>query len=66
MNIQLVTAVFYCTIYLNGFFSVASPIVKVKNGTLEGSLMKTRRGREFLSFRGISYALPPIGDLRFE
>ncbi|KAG8035023.1 hypothetical protein G9C98_005445 [Cotesia typhae] len=66
MNIQLVTAVFYCTIYLNGFFSVASPIVKVKNGTLEGSLMKTRRGREFLSFRGIPYALPPIGDLRFE
>ncbi|XP_057318500.1 venom carboxylesterase-6-like [Microplitis mediator] len=68
MNPQLVTLIFYFILYLNlnGFFVTASPIVKIKNGTLEGSFMKTRRGREFLSFRGIPYALPPIGDLRFE
>ncbi|XP_063991352.1 uncharacterized protein LOC135169896 [Diachasmimorpha longicaudata] len=49
-----------------GIFVSSSPIVKIKNGTLEGSLMKTRYGREFPAFRGIPYALPPLGNLRFE
>lgn len=41
-------------------------LVKTKNGTLSGVIMETRRGREFVSFRGIPYALPPLGELRFE
>ncbi|XP_015115295.1 venom carboxylesterase-6 isoform X2 [Diachasma alloeum] len=28
--------------------------------------MRTRKGREISAFRGIPYALPPIGELRFE
>ncbi|XP_043262699.1 venom carboxylesterase-6-like [Colletes gigas] len=42
------------------------PSVKIKNGTLSGQIMKTRRGREFAGFRGIPYALPPLGEHRFE
>ncbi|XP_046742019.1 venom carboxylesterase-6-like [Diprion similis] len=42
------------------------PLVKIKNGTLVGVLMKTRKGREYAGFRGIPYALPPIGELRFQ
>ncbi|XP_076232205.1 carboxylic ester hydrolase [Calliopsis andreniformis] len=45
---------------------VHAPMVKIKNGTLTGLIMKTRRGREFTGFRGIPYALPPLGKLRFE
>nr|QCC89025.1 carboxylesterase 10 [Meteorus pulchricornis] len=45
---------------------IASPVVKIQNGTLEGSILKTRRGRDIISFRGIPYALPPVGELRFE
>ncbi|XP_031841726.1 carboxylic ester hydrolase [Nomia melanderi] len=41
-------------------------LVKTKNGTLSGLVMKTRREREFVGFRGIPYALPPLGELRFE
>ncbi|XP_076643336.1 carboxylic ester hydrolase-like [Halictus rubicundus] len=43
-----------------------APMVKIKNGTLSGLVMKTRHGREFAGFRGIPYALPPLGELRFE
>ncbi|XP_054013924.1 carboxylic ester hydrolase-like [Hylaeus anthracinus] len=45
---------------------VHAPLVKIKNGTLSGLIMKTRHGREFTSFRGIPYALPPLGEHRFE
>lgn len=43
-----------------------APTVKIQNGTLAGLVMKTRHGREFAGFRGIPYALPPLGPLRFE
>ncbi|XP_043477786.1 venom carboxylesterase-6-like [Leptopilina heterotoma] len=46
--------------------SGADPIVKIKNGTIEGTFMKSRKGREIAAFRGIPYALPPLGELRFE
>ncbi|XP_012252139.2 venom carboxylesterase-6-like [Athalia rosae] len=41
-------------------------VVNVKNGTLEGIFLKTRKGREYAAFRGIPYALPPVGELRFQ
>ena len=47
-------------------FVAGSPIVQIKNGTLEGTIMKSRKGREFVGFRGIPYAQPPLGALRFE
>ncbi|KZC14638.1 PREDICTED: esterase E4-like [Dufourea novaeangliae] len=43
-----------------------TPLVKIRNGTISGLIMKTRRGREFAGFRGIPYALPPLEELRFE
>nr|XP_003704957.1 PREDICTED: venom carboxylesterase-6-like [Megachile rotundata]XP_012144469.1 PREDICTED: venom carboxylesterase-6-like [Megachile rotundata] len=42
------------------------PVVKIKNGTLSGTIMKSRNGREFAAFRGIPFALPPLGELRFQ
>ncbi|XP_012270621.1 venom carboxylesterase-6 [Orussus abietinus] len=46
--------------------ATATPVVQIKNGTLEGTYMVTRRGRQFSAFRGIPYALPPLRELRFE
>ncbi|XP_071875787.1 carboxylic ester hydrolase [Bombus fervidus] len=48
------------------FIAANAPVVKVKNGTLSGLFMRTRKGREFAGFRGIPYALPPVKELRFE
>ncbi|XP_015115262.1 venom carboxylesterase-6 [Diachasma alloeum] len=41
-------------------------LVTIRNGTLEGTTMQTRKGREIAAFKNIPYALPPIGNLRFE
>ena len=43
-----------------------SPIlVETKEGTISGSKMKTKQGREIFSFRSIPYGMPPVGDRRF-
>ena len=53
-------------ILIGSIFATSDPRVQIKNGTLEGSFMKSRKGREFAAYIGIPYALPPLGDLRFE
>jgi hypothetical protein len=40
--------------------------VKIEDGFIMGSVMKTRLGNDFYAFRGIPYAEPPLGDLRFQ
>lgn len=56
-----------CWLYSVGIaVGQTSPMVHIRNGTLEGSIMMSRKGREFEAFRGIPYAQKPIGELRFE
>lgn len=45
---------------------ISNPVVQIKNGTLEGIFMESRKGRKIAAFMGIPYAVPPLGDLRFE
>ncbi|KAL4709654.1 hypothetical protein ACJJTC_007385 [Scirpophaga incertulas] len=41
--------------------------LKVQQGWLEGELLKSSAyGNEFYSFKGIPYATPPLGSLRFQ
>lgn len=42
--------------------SASSPVISVKNGTLQG-VHSSEWGQDF--FLGIPYAQPPLGDLRF-
>lgn len=41
------------------------PIVKIRQGEIEGKIQQSRNGRYFSSFLGIPYALPPINNLRY-
>lgn len=41
------------------------PIAKTTYGNVRGSIMKSRNGKPFAAFRGIPYAKPPVGSLRF-
>jgi hypothetical protein len=43
-----------------------SPIVTMVQGALRGSVLKSRLGRSIYSFRGVRFAQPPIGNLRFQ
>lgn len=46
--------------------SSQSVIVKTKLGRVKGSWMQTRLGKTIYAFRGIHYAEPPTGTLRFK
>ena len=47
-------------------FWLTEPMIATPLGNIIGSLMYSASGRRFQSFRGIPYALPPIGKLRFK
>lgn len=42
------------------------PIVNITPGTVKGTRAVSRNGTEFFCFRGIRYARPPTGELRFK
>ncbi|CAG9560138.1 unnamed protein product [Danaus chrysippus] len=43
-----------------------NPVINVKEGKLRGCVEKLHNGQEYYSFKGIPYAEPPVGDLRFK
>ncbi|XP_072940508.1 esterase E4-like [Epargyreus clarus] len=43
-----------------------NPIVTIKQGKLRGSVDKLHDGTPYYSFKGVPYAQPPIGPLRFK
>ncbi|XP_035718383.1 esterase FE4-like [Vespa mandarinia] len=43
-----------------------SVVVSVKQGKLEGSLCESVLGTSYFSFKGIPFAAPPLGPLRFK
>jgi len=42
------------------------PIVTVKQGKLQGIFEENVLGSYYLSFKGIPFAAPPVGELRFK
>ncbi|KAJ8708870.1 hypothetical protein PYW08_010252 [Mythimna loreyi] len=44
----------------------SGPLTRSVSGQFRGSWMETRRGRRFQAYRGIRYAEPPVGPLRFQ
>lgn len=45
---------------------VSSEVLVLEDGMIEGVVLQSRLGTNFYAFRGIPFAEPPIGDLRFK
>lgn len=41
-------------------------IVKTVTGNIRGQILRDIEGNQYLSFRGVPYAKPPVGKLRFK
>lgn len=41
-------------------------IAHTRHGNFRGTYSSSRLGMDFLAFRGIRYAKPPVGNLRFK
>lgn len=71
-NVTRGQAVFFVMIgfvlYYNDSFGqrIEGPLVKTKQGFVQGITGTSRGGRIFYEFLGIPYATPPLGQLRFE
>lgn len=46
-------------------FSVANLIIEIPDGKIQGTTIETTNGKVFYAWRGIPYAQPPLGELRF-
>ena len=71
MKSHFVLVCFYLIFVYCGINVVESksldPLVAIPTlGLVRGSRMSSFNGREFLAFRGIPYAEPPVGELRFK
>lgn len=43
-----------------------APVIELVNGRVKGEEKESRDDRDFFAYRGIPYAKPPLGNLRFE
>lgn len=61
---------FLCIFVVFNFYAVLaqeSANVHIKDlGRIKGSFMTTRLGKKIFSFRGVRFAEPPVGKLRFQ
>lgn len=69
LKVSLLTILYFglvlsIDIILNELDSIY-PIVQTKYGKIKGYSLASRRNRTFYAFKGIPYAAPPTGDLRF-
>lgn len=45
---------------------MSRPVVETRQGQLRGVQLRDHDGKEFFGFKGVPYAKPPVGQLRFE
>lgn len=44
---------------------MSDPVVDTKQGKVKGKVSKNDNGVQFYSFKGMPFAKPPVGELRF-
>ncbi|XP_015115261.1 venom carboxylesterase-6 [Diachasma alloeum] len=67
-NISVMTAsflTFWCYLFTSMISINCDIYLDTAYGRFRGKIMESRKGRNFSAFRGVPYASPPIGSLRF-
>nr|CAD7594782.1 unnamed protein product [Timema genevievae] len=65
--VAVAVALFVCvTATTKGGRQVINPVVTTAAGKLRGSVLESRLGKTIYSFRGVRFAQPPVGNLRFK
>ncbi|KAJ8687651.1 hypothetical protein QAD02_023445 [Eretmocerus hayati] len=65
-NFSLLFTLALTLIFVNGQQQQDKPELETKFGRIRGLWLKTTRGAKIAGFRGLPYAEPPLGELRFE
>jgi acetylcholinesterase len=56
----------YILLFTFAAVTLADDIIVLKQGSVKGHRLTSRKGREIFAFQGIPYAEPPVGELRFQ
>ncbi|XP_049816939.1 esterase E4-like [Aethina tumida] len=64
--LSIFTALVLCYGHRKSHNHADNLIVEAPMGKFHGAVLKSRLGKDIFSFRGIRYAQPPVGDLRFK
>jgi len=71
MGLKLISSLTVFVVVVGIIFKIyltleLSPILSTAFGEIQGTVLKSRNGRQFYGYYGIPFAKPPVGERRFQ
>lgn len=65
----MISKFLFCVVLIllhSEIYVLCQKLVTIPQGTLEGIELTNENGKNFTGYRGVPYAKPPLGDLKFK